>query len=173
METDIVVSDELVNLFNEEEEKMEVDSGTADEDKKNGNKRGRENTASNSPLNSPPNKKVQDEPSASLEEECLASEVVEEDTRSEVSKAELQLKVTELKNTIQKLSTDHEKGLVDKQKESDEMNKAMNMLKKENVRMKKEMKQVKDENVKLNQEVGQYQYDKDRHEIKAKSAEKI
>ena len=123
VETDIVVSDELVNLFNEEEEKMEVDSGTADEDKKNVNKRGRENTASNSPLNSPPNKKVQDEPSASLEEECLASEVVEEDTRSEVSKAELQLKVTELKNTIQKLRTDHEKGLVDKQKESDEMNK--------------------------------------------------
>ena len=38
--------------------------------------------------------------------------------------------------------------------------------------MKKDMKQVKDENVKLNQEVGQHQYDKDRLEIKAKSADK-
>ena len=146
------------------EESMEVDSKDADEEEQLGNKRNRNKSVSDSPGSSPPSKKAQEE---LLGHTTSLPEVID------VSETELKLKVIEFKNTIQKLITDHEKFIVEKHKEFNDLNKAMDILKKENGSIKRELKQVKEENVKLNLEVGKNQYEKDRLAAKNKSKEKI
>ena len=132
------------------------------EESQDNNKRERNNSVSNSPNVSPPNKKSSVDVS-SLQEEVASLNLNEESVSS------LKTEVVQLEKALEKLENEHanvvNKNLI--------MKLAEDKLKKEISAERKEFKKVKDENAKLNIEISKLQCEKDKGEAEAKAEMKL
>ena len=143
-----------------EEITMETDDPI--EENNDNNKRERNNSVSNSPLSSPPNKKSTVDVSV-LQDEVAALNLSDESVTS------LKAKVSQLEKSLEKIENDYAKMI----NENSSMKVAYDKLKKDISAERKEFKKVKEENGKLNLEIGTMQFEKDKMEAKSKSDLKI
>ena len=139
---------------------MEVD--ISPEIVKDGYKRERNVSLSNSPNVSPPNKKNSADVS-NLQEPMSSLNLDEE------SASFLKAKVALLENALTNLENDHANVVNEVSSlkvQNDKLKREMNVE-------RKEYKKVKEENINLNNEIGKYQVEKDKVDFKSKSDEKL